>query len=258
MLVCVGVASYHKGFQHCVDKSRLANEPPINKDISNLMDDDYHFAINKEICKLIKLIADSIARLEQSSTTLNQVFAELINLYTTVKDVDVTSNCSSFKTHIIKTIRKRASEFDHPTYFVALFLNPKYKSLAISRKKNYNDIRKDTAHLAKGWKFTKMDTILLLGELNDYINWSGVFTNNSNRDFAIDFWQFVVGAKTLRVFAMKLFSITPHDVVVERLFLQLTFSKTKFRNCMTVERMKMLSIVRSSLKEHSKPSSTPS
>lgn len=258
VLVCVGVASYHKGFQHCVDKSRLANEPPINKDISNLVDDDYHFAINKEICKLIKPIADSIARLEQSSTTLDQVFAELINLYTTVKDVDVTSNCSSFKTHIIKTIRKRASEFDHPIYFVALFLNPKYQSLAISRKKNYNDIRKDIGHLAKGWKFTKMDTISLLGELNDYINRSGVFTNISNRDFAIDFWQSVVGAKTLRVFAMKLFSITPHNAAVERLFSQLTLSKTKIRNRMTVERMKMLSIIRSSLKEHSKPSSTSS
>ncbi|OAE34228.1 hypothetical protein AXG93_1099s1070 [Marchantia polymorpha subsp. ruderalis] len=61
------------------------------------------------------------------------------------------------------------------------------------RKKNYNDIRLDIAHLAKGWKFTKMDTISLLAELNDYINRSGVFTNNSNRDFAIDLWHLLLG-----------------------------------------------------------------
>lgn len=46
-LVCIDVASYHKCFQHCVNKSKLANKPPINKNISNLMDDDYQFAINK-------------------------------------------------------------------------------------------------------------------------------------------------------------------------------------------------------------------
>lgn len=111
---------------------------------------------------IIKPIADSITRLEQSSTTLDQVFAELINLYTTVKDVNVTSNYNSFKTHIIKIITKRASEFDHPIYFVALFLNPKYQSVAISMKKTYNDIWKDIENLAKVWKFIKMDTISLL------------------------------------------------------------------------------------------------
>lgn len=149
VLVCIGVTSYHKGFQHCVDKSRLANKSPINNDISNLVDEDYHFAINKKICKLIKPIFNNIVRLEQNFTTLDQVCAKLINLYTTVKDVDGTLNCSSFKTHIIKTIKKRASKFDHLFYFVALFLNLKYQAVAISRKNTYNDIQKDIATLAK-------------------------------------------------------------------------------------------------------------
>lgn len=60
--------------------------------------------MNKELCKLIKPIADSIARLEQSSTTLDQIFVELIKLYTVVKDTDVTKNCSIFKAHMIKII----------------------------------------------------------------------------------------------------------------------------------------------------------
>lgn len=235
---------------------KTSNKPKINKEIFNLMDYHYHFAINKEICKLIKPIADSITCLEQNSTTLDQVFAELINLYTTVKDSYVTKNCNSFKTHIIKTIRKKASQFDHPIYFVALFFNSKYWYVAISSNKTYNNIQKDIANLAKVWNFIKMNTILLLVELNDYINRRGIFTNNSNKDWTIDFWQSVIGAKTLRVFVMKLSFITPHNAAMKRLFLQLLVSKTKIRNCMRVERMKILSIVRFSIKEHSKLSST--
>lgn len=90
------------------------------------MEYDYHFAINKEIGKLIKSIANSIARFKQSLIIVDQNFVDFIKLYTIVKATDFTQNCSNFKTHMIKIIWKRASEFDHLNYFVALFLNPQY------------------------------------------------------------------------------------------------------------------------------------
>lgn len=109
----------HDGIQEClyvsvshhitkvfkiVFKSRLVNKLQINKCISPLMDNNYHFAINKYICKLIKPIAENIACLQQNSTTLNQIFAKVINLYTTVKFVYVTKNYSSFKPLLVKII----------------------------------------------------------------------------------------------------------------------------------------------------------
>ncbi|BBN10816.1 hypothetical protein Mp_5g06650 [Marchantia polymorpha subsp. ruderalis] len=215
-------------FQHCVKKSKLPNEPPINKDIFKLVEDDYHFAMNKELCKLIKPIADSIARMEQSSTTLDQIFAELIKLYTVVKDTDVTEFCSLFKAHMIKIIQKRASEFDHPIYFVALFLNPQYQSVAISRTKTYNNIQNDIANFAKGWRFTKANTISLLADLNEYTNRSEVFTNSQPKDCAINFWQSLVGANALRVFALKIFSIAPHNAAVEHCFHNSHYQRQKF------------------------------
>lgn len=104
------------------------------------MEDNYYFAMKKEIG--IKSIVDSIACLEQSSTTLDQIFAELFKLYIVVKDTDITKNCNNFKAHMIKIIQKRASEFDHPIYFVALFLNPQYQSVLISKKTHTTTFKK--------------------------------------------------------------------------------------------------------------------
>lgn len=137
-------------------------------------------------------------------------------------------------------------------------MNPQYQSVAISKKKTYNNIRKDIANLAKGCRFPKADTISLLADLNEYTNRSGAFTNGQLKDCAINFWQSLVGANALRVFASKIFSIALHNAVVEQLFSQLSLSKTKICNRMSVERMKMLAIVRSSLNLHSKPNSRSS
>lgn len=69
-----------------------------------MMEHDYHFAIIKEICKFIMPIADSIACFEESSTTLDQNFGELIKVYTIIKDTDVTENYSNLKSHMIRII----------------------------------------------------------------------------------------------------------------------------------------------------------
>lgn len=209
------VASYYKVFQHCVDKSKLANETLTNKDIFKLMEFDYFFAINKLICILFKTMADSIIRL-QSIFTLDQVFAKLIKLYTIVKYTEVTKNCSNFKVHMIKIIWVRASKFDHSIYFVALILNLQYQSVAVSKKKTYNNSWKDISNLAKGWSFTK--TYTLLADLKYYINRSKAFTNSPNKDSTMNFWYFVVGTNALLVIAMKTFSIAPHIAAMERLF----------------------------------------
>lgn len=94
---------------------------PSKKVIFKLLDYDYHFAINKEIRKLIDLIADSITRLEQSLTTLDKIYAKLIIFYIIMKNTHITENCNNSKAHMIKIIQRRASKFNHPIYFVVFF-----------------------------------------------------------------------------------------------------------------------------------------
>jgi hypothetical protein len=140
-----------------------------------------------------------------------------------------------------------AKRFNDPAYFVALFLNPGWQTMAISRKYNVESITKEILKLAKRFGFLKSQCIQIKSDVADYIvlaqargNWDDIDPRT--------WWNQQLRCQQLRLFALKILSVRPHTAAVERLFSRLAFTKTKSRSQLGVEKMKMMAVIRTRIR----------
>ncbi|CAG8470604.1 2522_t:CDS:2 [Cetraspora pellucida] len=250
--VCMGVSVYEQGFQHCLSLSETARPkyPEIeNETVKNIICDRYHFANNDALTKVIKPIVDAIGRLESSDSTLADIFKELIYIHRQISQLDVP--IIGFKAHALAIIGKRAKEFDSNIFFIALFLCPPYKRLAISKKINSEQIIRASLELAKAWNFTKRETGLLHKELIDYNNNDPPFDTPlpDSQSLRSSWSKFSGNAPLLCRFAMKVLAVVPHGASCERLFSSLGLVKSKIRNRLTPDSLSILGQLRNELKK---------
>lgn len=130
--VCLGVSTFERGFQYCLrlSETEKTKYPKIKDDIKAIINDRYHFASNDTLVKVIKPIVDAIGRLESREATLADIFKELIHVHLEISRLDIP--IVGFKAHALAVISKRAREFSDDIYFIALFLSPAHKNMAIS------------------------------------------------------------------------------------------------------------------------------
>ncbi|KAL5701102.1 hypothetical protein ACHQM5_026477 [Ranunculus cassubicifolius] len=229
--VCLGVATYDDGFRHCLELSKKPGFPPItNIEVSRAIINRHHFADNLCLLEALKPTIDIIGNLEKRTATL----ADIIGL----------------KDHVLCDIGKRVKEFQDPIYFVALFLHPACKKMAMSRMMTGELIMKGALEIAKAWHFNKRECMLLCKELINYKNGDAPFDNLKEKSTrsSRDFWEKFAGSTALlRRFAMKVFSIVPHSAPCERLFSTLGIIKTKPRNRLQVKSLNMLAQIKCDL-----------
>ncbi|CAG8720486.1 10884_t:CDS:2 [Cetraspora pellucida] len=168
--VCLGVSTFERGFQHCLKLSETnkTKYPKIKDEIKSIVNDRYHFASNDTLVKVIKPVIDAIGRLESREATLADVFKELIYIHLEISRLDIP--IIGFKTHALIIISKRAREFSEDIYFIALFLSPIYKNIAVSRHMNSDHLLRECLKLAKAWNFSKNDANILYKKLINYKN----------------------------------------------------------------------------------------
>lgn len=141
-------------------------------------------------------------------------------------------------------------EFEDPIYFIALFLHPRCKKMAISRHHTGDSIVRAALEIAKVWHFERRDMIVLCKELINYKNGDPPFDDfkESSNQSGRDIWEKFCGSSPyLRRFAMKVFSIVPHSAPCERLFSILGIMKTKPRNRLAVDKLNMLAQIKCDL-----------
>ncbi|KAL5701103.1 hypothetical protein ACHQM5_026478 [Ranunculus cassubicifolius] len=220
--VCLGVATYDDGFRHCLELSKKPGFPPItNIEVSRAIINRHHFADNLCLLEALKPIIDIVGNLEKRTTTLADLCHIMLHETTKVADLQITV----LKDHVLCAIGKKVKEFQDPIYFVALFLHPACKKMALSRMMTGELIMKGALEIAKAWHFNKRDT-------------------RSARDF----WEKFAGSTALlRRFAMKVFSIVPHSAPCEQLFSTLGIIKTKPRNRLQVKSLNMLAQIKCDL-----------
>ncbi|KAL5698156.1 hypothetical protein ACHQM5_029229 [Ranunculus cassubicifolius] len=248
-LVCVGVATYAEGFRHCVELSKTPGYAQVNPDIAAIIMDHHHFAKNACLVEALKPIIDVIAKLDRRTTTLADVFLSFITVYENAKTAHY--SIQGLRDHILCATRKIVKDYEDPIYFVALFLHPACKNLAMSQKMTGEKIIREALEIAKVWRFTKNEAGLLFKELINYKNGDAPFSDLNERSgrSARDFWEKFYGASPmLRRFAKKLFAILPHSGSCERLFstLGLINSKTS-SNRLELERLNMVSQIKCDL-----------
>ncbi|CAG8693720.1 439_t:CDS:2, partial [Cetraspora pellucida] len=216
--VCLGVSTFERGFLYCLrlSESDKTNYPEIRENIKNIINDRYHFASNNTLIQVIKPVVDAIGRLESRDATLADVFKELIYVHREVSRLEVP--IPGFKAHVLAVISRRAREFSDDIYFVALFLSPTYKKMAMSRYMNGERLVRGCLELARVWNFKKPDASLLLKELNSYKDGTPPFNRISTnlQQSPRSFWaNFTGNSPLLRQFAMKVFAIVPHGAAYE-------------------------------------------
>jgi len=147
--VCMGVSVYEQGFLHCISLSENLQPkyPEIeNTTVKNIIRDKYHFADNDALTQIIKPIVDAIGRLESNDSTLADIFKELIYIHRQITQLE--DPIIGLKGHALAVINKRARAFDSNIFFVAFFLSPTHKCLAISKKMNGEEIIRASSELA--------------------------------------------------------------------------------------------------------------
>ena len=159
--------------------------------------------------------------------------------------LQVSDQAGILKQEALKIISKRAEAFSDDIYFVALYLSPKRKSMAISKKKNYKDIRNGIVKLLFNWDFSRIHVSEVLSSLDLYENNVLPFTK-AELDLVNprEFWKELVGHVQLRALAIKLFSIVPHSAEVERLFSSLGMIKSKSRNKLEIENLRQIAFIK--------------
>ncbi|CAG8686902.1 2016_t:CDS:1 [Cetraspora pellucida] len=217
--VCMGVLVYKQGFQHCLSLSENSRSkyPEIeNTVVKNIICDKYHFVDNYELTQLIKLIVDAIGRLESNDSTLADIFKELIYIHKQVSQLE--DHITGLQAHVLTVISKHVREFDSNIFFIALFLSPNHKQVAISKKINEDKIIRASLELAKIWNFSKKDTSILLNELINYKNNHPLFDvsfSDSSQSLQSFWTKFTGNFPLLHRFAIKVLAIVPHAASCE-------------------------------------------
>ena len=241
--VAMSVQGVEEGLMVCLGEG-YATQNPLPSKVSTILQSPDHFIRTRALVKLLKPLTDAIARLEKLSASLDQTFIAIITCYREVQQTDIDLEYQSWKVAVLTAISSLAKRLNHPAYFVALFLNPGWQTMAISRKYNIESITKEILILAKRFGFPRSQCIELKSDVADYIvlaqargNWDGIELWR--------WWDQQLRCQQLRLFALKLLSVRPHTAAVERPFSSLSFTKTKSRSQLGVERMKMMAVIRS-------------
>ena len=137
--VALSVQGVEEGLMVCLGEGYAAQNPLPNK-VSSILHTPDHFSQTRALVKLLKPLTDAIARLEKLNASLDQIFIAIITCYRQVQQTDTELEYQSWKITVMTAICSVARRFNNSTYFVALFLNPGWQTMAISRKYNVESI----------------------------------------------------------------------------------------------------------------------
>ncbi|KNZ45106.1 hypothetical protein VP01_849g5 [Puccinia sorghi] len=94
--------------------------------VIKVIEDRDHFTANQILISLLKPVVDTIAKLEQSETTLADIWKELLNTYNNICDINVYSRFKPFKQHCLDALHAQTKVFHEEIYMIGFFLHPAY------------------------------------------------------------------------------------------------------------------------------------
>jgi len=129
--VALSVQGVEEGLMVCLGEGYATQNPLPNK-VSTVLQTPDHFTKTRALVKLLKPLTDAIARLEKLSASLDQIFIAIITCYREVQQMDIDLEYQSWKVAVMTAISSVAKRFNNDAaYFVALFLNPGWQTMAI-------------------------------------------------------------------------------------------------------------------------------
>src|SRR5207244_2823643 len=102
-----------------------------NNIVKDITCNKYYFVTNNILMKVVKLVVDTIRRLELNNFILAYIFKELIHIYYKLSLYQVPIN--NFQKYILTVINKYIREFESNIYFIAFFIFYFYFSTSYSQ-----------------------------------------------------------------------------------------------------------------------------
>lgn len=163
--ICFGICQYSDIFQHLYAHGFKGNPlpRPIHSSVFEIFTSDFHFHRNLLLCSLIAPITNAIGNIENGNTSLGFIFEtfiqfdyELRRIYHHCKYISQEEIMS-----LLTILRERVLPFlsEESIYFVAFFLIPKYRDLALTAVESMNNFLDNPAHHSKSVE-RKMQVII--------------------------------------------------------------------------------------------------
>lgn len=206
----------------------------LPKKIKEILLDDYFFLDCRYMKELLEPIAVSIRKLESDDSSVSDVLPTIFNLITFYKNKSdsVASEKRNVILLILNIISDRTSFYYEFTdnlpnpFLLSLYLNPKFKSLATSRKYCAFSFKNQLVFLLKKWNYGKAFAEKCLEQFDLYsLNY--IQTPNAGSYWESNNWF------ELSTVVNKLNYIVPHSAVCERLFSTMAYMKKKWQNKMS-------------------------
>lgn len=185
--VCLSVDEHELGLLKCVEmaEDQSISTPSMPQDVRQLVRTRNHFTANKALVLFLKPVVDALARLEQDSTSLGDIWKEICAVYLAINRIDISvwPGYADFKKDCLPYIHQRAQVYNEPIYTVAFFLSPAYCQVAVSGIYPIKQIKKMIVTIAHVWGYSKPDCINMKDQAQRYLDGSGLFPTTKECEF---------------------------------------------------------------------------
>ncbi|KAJ7133924.1 ribonuclease H-like domain-containing protein [Mycena crocata] len=203
------------------------------------------------LTRITKPIVDAIGNCELRQATLADCMLELIRCARAMSKMELEENeDAGFLAHAKATFDRRFKLIATPIHWLALFLHPLCRKLAVSDTVHGHslDFMIETAlAIALQWKWSEEKALKLQEDLKRYFQCKAPFAGGAKN--AREWWEAIPrdSHEGIRSLAIVLASIVPHSADVEHLFSDLGGIQTPRRSSMAVDTMEKSGKVRSRL-----------
>lgn len=208
-----------------------------------------HWDLNAQLIRYTKPLVDTIGNLETRDASLADCLIELLKSARTLESFKpLPREDESFARHAKEVLRKTFHRMNHDVHFLALFLHPLCRRLALSNWKlarTYADVVRIALKLAQKWGWPMKAATQLTKDLHEYSLVQGPFVGGLTN--AQTWWENLpisAEVRPIKSMAILLFSIVPHSAEVERLFSDLANIEGKKRTHLDVETLQSLGRLR--------------
>ncbi|KAJ7666864.1 ribonuclease H-like domain-containing protein [Mycena polygramma] len=259
VLLCISVASHHQPLSiTCLREdaqTKTKGLSAVSKDVIEIiLQTPTFWPLLSQLIRVAKPIVDAIGNCESRRSTLADCMLELLRCARSMSKMELQDDDDSgFLDHAKATFDRRFIKIATPHHWLALFLNPSCRKLALSgdpekgRGKSLEFMIKTALQIAQQWRWGPEKAKKLVEDLKAYNQFKSPFSGKASN--AKEWWEAVPSSQhaAIKTLAIALASIVPHAADVERLFSDLGGIQSPHRNGWLVETMEKMGRIRSHL-----------
>jgi hypothetical protein len=139
----------------------------LNDKVKRILQSRNFFSDLRILSFVLEPLRKAVLALESRSVTLGDCFLGLVRLSAVLKKLPKTFN-QNFRNHCISVMNERFSEFDDDKYLTCFFLDPRFRSQALT-KNAYSRVVRCATMIGKRLGFDLEESRALCAQVKDYI-----------------------------------------------------------------------------------------